>query len=187
MKIQYITEPREQYVTRTKTGAMKYTRTDYTCPLCKVPYSKREFDAHVQQEHGRRYDEAYATLFGLSYPVRCSCGKELHYSHKNRGFPKTCGNCSTGCADVPQYSSAEDAHKHAEQLKQMLANAKAEEIRLKKEAELSRIPLEQLNFPSPKYTPFMRRLSMQIRTCAINGETDKLKDLANFLDKKIDG
>ena len=170
MQIQYITEPREQYVTRVKTGTMKYVRTDYTCPLCNVPYSKRDFDAHVRATHGKRYDEAYAMLLGLAYPVRC-----------------TCGNCSTGCNETVQYSSAEDAHKHAEQLRQMLANAKAEELRLKKEAELSRIPLKDLPFPSRKYVTFLKRLAMDIRCYAVNGETDKLKELANFIDNKVAG
>lgn len=186
MKIQYVTEPRDQYVTRVKTGTMKYARTDYTCPLCNVSYSRREFDSHVSGKHGKRYDEAYAMLFGLPYPVRCTCGKELHYSALNKGFPKTCGNCSTGCVSVPKYSSAEDAHKHAEQLRQMLANAKAEELRLKKEAELSRLPLKDLPFPSRKYVTFLKRLAMDIRCYTVNGETDKLKDLANFITGKID-
>lgn len=187
MQIQYITEPRDQYVTRVKTGTMKYTRTDYTCPLCNVPYSKRDFDAHIRETHGKRYDEAYAMLLGLAYPVRCTCGKELHYSALNKGFPKTCGNCSTGCNETVQYNSAEDAHKHAEQLRQMLANAKAEELRLKKEAELSRIPLKDLPFPSRKYVTFLKRLAMDIRCYAVNGETDKLKELANFIDSKVAG
>jgi hypothetical protein len=31
----------------------------------------------------------------------------------------------------------------------------------------------------------MKRLTMMIRTYAVNGESDKLKELANFIDSKI--
>lgn len=185
MKINYVTTPLPQYVTSTIVPGMKYKRTTYTCPLCKAIYNKRDFEAHVFKTHGSRSDEAFAMLFGLPYPYRCSCGKDLHYSSLNKGFPKTCGNCSMGSADIPKYKSADDAHAHVEQLQAMLANAKAEELRLKKEAELSKVPLDQLNFPSSKYSPFMRRMTMDIRTYAVNGELEKLKELANFIDSKI--
>jgi len=185
MQIQYITEPLEQYISRTKTSGMKYTRTSYHCPLCKAPIPKRDFEEHVFKEHPNRSEEAFALLYGLPYPVRCSCGKELHYSEHHRGFPKMCGSCSTGCISEVNYKNAEDAHKHAEQLKQLIAHAKAEEIRLKREAELSRIPLKELTFPSRKYVAFLKRLSMDIRCFAINGEKDKLLGIANFIDNKV--
>lgn len=184
MKINYVTAPLLQYVTATSVPGMKYKRTTYTCPLCKAIYNKRDFEAHVFKTHGSRSDEAFAMLFGLPYPYRCSCGKDLHYSSLNKGFPKTCGNCTMGSADIPKYKSADDAHKHVEQLQAMLANAKAEEIRLKKESELSRIPLKDLPFPSMKYASFLKRLAMDIRIYAVNGELDKLKDLANFIERR---
>ena len=185
MKIEYVTKPLPQYVTTTIAPGMKNHRTTYTCPLCKIPYSKREFESHVFKTHGSRIDEAFAMLYGIPFPTRCTCGKELHYSQAKRGFPKTCGNCTMGSTEAPKYKNADDAHAHVEQLQAMLANARAEELRLKKEAELSKIPLEQLNFPSSKYNPFMKRLTMKIRTYAVNGETDKLKELANFIDSRI--
>jgi len=72
-----------------------------------------------------------------------------------------------------------------EQLKQLLANAEAEEKRLKREAEMEKIPLEELPFPSAKYVTLMRRLSKAIRINAVNGDQEKLLELANFLDKKL--
>jgi hypothetical protein len=185
MKVTYYTKPLPQYVSTKLEQGMKNHRTTYTCPLCKIPYSKREFESHVFKTHANRIDEAFAMLFGIPYPSRCSCGKELHYSQSNRGFPKTCGNCTMGSVDAPQYKNADDAHKHVEQLQAMLANARAEETRLKKEAELSRIHIEQLNFPSSRYNAFLRRLTMNIRTYAVNWEPEKLKELANFIDSKI--
>ena len=186
MKIDYITKPLPQYVTSTVAPGMKNHRTTYTCPLCKVSYSKREFESHVFTTHGTRSGEAFAMLYGVPYPSRCTCGKELYYSTAKKGFPKTCGNCSMGSTEPPKYKSADDARKHVEQLQALLAAAKAEETRLKKEAELSRIPLKDLPFPSMKYVSFLKRLTMDIRTYAVNGELDKLKELANFIDSKIE-
>jgi len=171
-------------VNTTLAPGMKNRRTTYTCPLCKHTCSKREFESHVLTTHSCRIDEAFAMLFGISFPNRCTCGKELHYSQAKHGFPKTCGNCSLD-ANVPQYKNAEDAHKHVEQLAAMLATARSEEQRLKKEAELLRIPIEQLSFPSSRYNPFLRRLTMNIRTYAVNHDMDKLKELANYIDSKI--
>lgn len=185
MKITYAIKPLPQYVTSKLVPGMKYRSTSYNCPLCKAVFSKREFETHVFKTHGSRVDEAFSMLYGIPFPARCTCGKELHYSQAKKGFPLTCGNCAMGTTETPTYKSAEDAHSHVEQLQALLANAKAEELRLKKEAELSRIPLEQLSFPSPKYSQFMRRLAMKIRTHAVNSEQDKLKELANFIDSKL--
>jgi hypothetical protein len=185
MKVTYFTKPLPQYISTSLVPGMKNHRTTYTCPLCRGTFSKREFEGHVFKTHGSRIDEAFAMLYGIPFPCRCTCGKELHYSQAKRGFPKTCGNCSMGSVDTPQYKSADDAHAHVEQLQAMLANAKAEEVRLKKEAELSRVPIEQLGFPSSKYNPFLRRLTMKIRACVCNHELDKLKELANFIDSRI--
>lgn len=186
MKMKYITEPLERFTVKRKSPDSNYTLTDYVCPFCKEQVSKRNFEQHVFSQHGRRSDECFAMLFGVPFPARCACGKELHYSSARKGFPTTCGDCATGSTAQAKYQSAGDAHKAVEQLAQMLANAKAEEIRLKKEEELSRVPLEQLGFPSSRYNPFMRRLSMAIRTHAINGEKDALIKLANLIDGKLE-
>lgn len=183
--IKYITEPLQQYVTRTKTKDMKYARTTYQCPLCKIPFSVREFAKHVDTTHALRKDECYAMLFGAPYPARCTCGKELHYSESHHGFPKTCGNCATGTTSKLNYKNAEDAHKHIAQLEAMLAQAKEEEKRLKQEAELSRIPLADLPYPTKKDTRFLKRLAMSIRTYAVNCEKEKLQELANVIDAKV--
>lgn len=185
MKITYITEPKEQYVTRQKTAEMKYTRTTYHCPMCKEPSVKREFEAHVFKKHARRVDEVFAMLYGMPYPVRCSCGKELHYSQAHKGFPTSCGTCDTGCVTQVQYKNAEDAHKHYEQLMAMVANAKYEEKRLKLEEELSKVPLSELPFPTKKDPRMLKRISMDMRVYAINGEKQKLLDLANFIDSRL--
>lgn len=183
--IKYITEPLQQYVTRTKTKDMVYARTTYQCPLCKVSVSNREFLKHVNTVHGSRKDECFAMLLGVPYPARCTCGKELHYSEANRGYPKTCGNCATGTTSKLNYKNADDAHKHIEQLEAMLAQAKEEEKRLKQEAELSRIPLADLPYPTKKDTRFLKRLAMSIRTYAVNCEKEKLQELANVIDAKV--
>ena len=186
MVIKYITEPLQQYVTRTKTKDMKYTRTTIHCPLCKAPFSIRDFAKHVDSEHGVRKDECYAMLLGVPYPSRCTCGKELHYSDAHRGFPKTCGNCATGTTSKLNYKNAEDAHKHAEQVRALLATILEEEKRLNQEAELSRIPLDQLPYPTRKDKRFLKRLSMAIRVFAVNCEKEKLVELANTIDAKME-
>lgn len=185
MKCNYITEPKAEFVTRTKTADMVYARTTYTCPLCKQSISNRQFDEHVDTVHATRRDEVYARLFGVEYPARCTCGKELHYSPANKGFPKTCGTCNMGTVSKVTYKNADDAHKHIEQLKAMLANAMEEEKRLKEEAELSRIPLADLPLPTGKDVRFLKRLSFAIRVHTVNCEKDKLLELANVIDSKL--
>lgn len=185
MKIKYITEPLEQYVTRHKSAETNYTTTEIHCPLCRTVVSKRGFEDHVFGVHGTRADEAFARLFGLPFPVRCTCGKELHYDRAHKGFPTSCGTCATGCTSQLSYESADDAHKHIEQLEQMLADARAEEKRLKKEAELSRIPLKDLPFPTKKDPRFLKRISMDIRVAAVNGDKQQLLDLAGIIDSLL--
>jgi len=185
MQLKFITEPKPQYVTHQKTEGMKYSRTTIHCPLCRQPFPKRNFEDHVYHDHGARVDECFAMLLGLPYPYRCSCGKDLHYSRINKGFPVSCGNCATGTLSKANYTSADDAHQHYLQLKALAAQAQAEELRLKKEAELSRIPLDQLPFPSRKDPRFLKRLSMSIRVHAVNGDKEKLQELANIIDRML--
>ena len=185
MKITYVTEPKEQYVTRQKTGDMKYARTTIHCPLCRQPYPKRVFEDHVFHDHGARADECFAMLYGLPFPARCSCGKELHYSRTAKGFPTTCASCTTGAVSKANYASADDAHRYIEQLQALIAEARSEEKRLKREAELSRIPIEQLPFPSRKDPRFLLRLSQRIRTAAAECDKETLFGLANLIDRII--
>ena len=185
MQLKYITEPKDQYVTHSKTEGMKYTRTTIHCPLCLTPFPKRNFEDHVFQKHPLRVDECFAMLFGLPHPYRCSCGKSLHYSRTYKGMPTTCGNCATGTLSKAEYTNSDDAHKHYLQLKEMAAQAKAEEIRLKKEAELSRIPIEQLPFPTKKDPRFLKRLSQKIRLHAAGCEKEELFALANLIDRML--
>lgn len=186
MHIKYITEPIEQYVTRMKTAGMKHARTTIHCPLCKAPFTKRSFEDHVYKEHAMRVDECFARLFGLPWPAKCACGHDLRYSRHNKGFPVTCGSCTTGAITGVDYKSAADAEKHAEQLAAMLAEAKEKARLLKKEEELDKIPLEQLPFPTGKYAKYMRRLSKMIRCYTINSERDRVYEILNAIDKKLD-
>lgn len=185
MNLKYITEPLDKYVTRTKNANMTYTRTTITCPLCMAPFPKRDFENHVFNGHGTRVDECFAKLFGISHPSRCTCGKELHYSPNHRGFPTTCGNCATGTLTGVEYKSVDDANAHVSQLEALLAQAKAQARKLEKEAELEKIPLEKLPFPSRKDPSLLMRISKLLRTHAVNGDRDKLIELANFIDKKV--
>ena len=185
MKVKYITEPKEQYITRTKTKDMIYARTTIHCPLCKAPIPSRQFEKHVRTEHTLRADECFAMLYGLPWPYRCGCGKELCYSSAHKGFPKSCGTCNMGTTSKLNYKNAEEAHKHVEQLEAMLAEAKSEEKRLSKEAELSRVPLAELPFPTKKDFRFLKRLSMGIRVNAVNCDKEKLFELANVIDNMI--
>lgn len=185
MQIKYIDTPKEQFVTRMKTGEMKYTRTTIHCPLCTSPFAKREFEDHVYKMHGTRADECFARLYGLPYPTRCaSCGNPIHYV-RHKGFPLTCANCTTGTVTGVEYKNADDAHKHVEQLTALLAQARSEEKRLAKEAELDRVPIEQLPFPSRKDPRFLQRVSKMMRTFFINGEKERGIELANLIDKVI--
>lgn len=186
MNIKYVTKPLPQYVVQYKSPKVKnYTLTDYVCPLCKCQTRNRFFGEHVDKTHAIRKDEVYAKLLGLNYPVQCKCGKELHYSDANKGFPVNCGKCNDFDAKNREYKNVDDAHNHVEWLKEQLAVAQAEETRLKKEAELDKIPIEKLPFPSIKYSKFMTRLSRLIRQYGINGEKERLIGLANMIDKKI--
>jgi hypothetical protein len=186
MKLNIKTEPLPQYVTHVKTAGMKYTRTNYQCPLCQIPFSKREFEDHVYKVHATRADECFAKLFGVPWPARCTCGRELHYSTTHKGFQTTCGNCTAGTiTGVAEYKNADEAKKAEAQLKAMLLHAQAEAKRLAKEAELDRIPLNELPFPSRKDPRMLRRIAKELRVYAINGEKDKLIQLANFLDSQL--
>ena len=186
MKLNIKTEPLPQYVTHVKTAGMKYTRTNYQCPLCQVPFSKREFEDHVYKVHATRADECFAKLFGVPWPARCTCGRELHYSTTHKGFQTTCGNCTAGTiTGVAEYKNADEAKKAEAQLKAMLLHAQAEAKRLAKEAELDRIPLNELPFPSRKDPRMLRRIAKELRVYTINGEKDKLIQLANFLDSQL--
>ena len=68
----------------------------------------------------------------------------------------------------------------------MLAEAKEKARLLKKEEELDKIPLEQLPFPSGKYAKYMRRLSKLIRCYTTNSERDRVYEILNAIDKKLD-
>ena len=186
IKLNYKTIPLPQYVTHTKSEGMKYTRTTYHCPLCQAPFSKREFEAHVYKYHGPRADECFAKLFGVPWPARCTCGHELHYSQTYKGFPTTCGNCTAGTITGAEYKNEEEARKAEAQLKALLVHAQAEAKRLAKEAELERTPLNELPFPSRKDPRFLKRISKDMRTYAINGEKEKLIQLANFIDGQLE-
>ena len=183
--IKYITKPIDRYMTRIKTENMVHAMTNYECPLCHGTFSKRYFEDHVYKVHGTRADECFAMLFGLPNPVRCSCGKELRYSMVKKGYPDRCGSCSTGSLSKAEYNTPEEARLHVEQLEQMLAEAKLEEKRLKKEAELNSVPLGSLPFPSRKDSRFLKKLSLEIRIKTANGDKDGLFEIANIVDKML--
>lgn len=184
MKIDYIKKPVERYVTVVKTPNMERSRTTYECPLCHACVKKRSFDDHAYQVHKGRADEAFALLYGVPLPAKCTCGRDLHYSREHRGFPTTCGMCTTDQQTI-DYKSSQDAHNHIEKLEQMLRDARERERSLKIEEKLSNTPLDQLPFPSVRYTAFMKRLSMEIRVAAANGDKDKLFELANFIKSRL--
>ena len=185
IKLNYKTVPLDQFVSHTKAAGMKYTLTNYTCPLCRGLIKKRDFEKHVYQEHAQRADECFAKLFGVPWPARCTCGRELHYSQTYKGFPTTCGNCAAGNITNAEYHSPDEANKAAAQLKAMFLHAQSEAKRLAKEAELERIPLNELPFPTRKDPRFIQRISKEIRVHAINGEKEKLIQLANFIDAQL--
>lgn len=182
MKITYITTPKQQYVTRNKPQGMKYTRTIITCPLCQQPFAKRDFEEHAYKFHGTRADECFAKLFGVPWPAKCTCGKDLRYSQANKGFPMSCGNCAMGTVTGVEYHSVDEAKQNVEKLKAALAFAQDEARRLAREDELNRTPIDQLPFPSRKDPRLLKKISMSMRTFAINGEKDNLIKLANFID-----
>lgn len=185
MRVTYITKALDKWTTVIKTPQMKKARTEYECPLCHGTVKKRDFEEHAFKEHKSRSEEALSLLYGLPYPYRCSCGKDLHYSSLHKGFPTCCGNCSTGTVTEVDYKNSKEARTHIEQLEQLLKIARDKETQLKKEEELSKIPLDKLLFPSIKYKYFMKRLSSQIRVSVINGEKDKLIEIANLIDNKF--
>jgi hypothetical protein len=67
----------------------------------------------------------------------------------------------------------------------MLLAAKEQEKKLRQEEKLETVPLEELPFPSVKYKTFMARLAMAIRVNAVNGDKDKLFELANFIQSRL--
>lgn len=185
-KINYITTPLEKFVTKQKGEGQKNFRTSIHCPLCLAPFSKREFEDHVYTKHVTRVDECMAKLFGVPFPARCECGRDLHYSRTFHGFPKSCGQCETGCVNgQTEYKNADDAAKHVAQLEAYLAHAKAEQKRLAKEAEFDRIPTAELPFPTRKDPRLLRRISKLMRTFAVNGDKEEMLKLANFIDKMV--
>ena len=185
MKLNYITKPRDQYVTHLKTESMKRTRTLYQCPLCQCNIPKRSFEDHVYTKHKLRADEAFAMFYGVKWPAKCSCGRDLHYNRTHRGFQVSCGYCTQPDNNTTTYKSANDAHSHVEQLEQMLLAAKEQEKKLRQEEKLETVPLEELPFPSVKYKTFMARLAMARRVNAVNGDKDKLFGLANFIQSRL--
>ena len=136
MKLKYITEPLEKFVSRRKNADKNYTITTIHCPLCNEPSLKREFEEHVLRKHSSRVDECFARLFGIHWPARCACGHELKYSRQHKGFPTVCGACQTGTVSKLEYKSSDEADKAIEQLKAMLDKAKEEKKRLETEEKL---------------------------------------------------
>lgn len=189
MNLNYITEPLAQYVTRTKGEGMKHTRTSYHCPLCRAVIPKRNFEDHVLTEHAVRAQECFAMLYGVPWPAKCKvCNRDLHYSPAHKGFQRVCGTCimgSNSAATSTEYKNADDARQHIAKLEALLANAKEEAKRLDREAELDRIPLKELPFPSRKDPRFLMRVSKLMRMYAINSEKERLVDLANTIDAKL--
>lgn len=187
MKLNYITEPLDQYVTRHKGEGMKHARTTYHCPLCKGPIPKRSFEEHVLTEHAVRAQECFAMFYGVPWPAKCNgCGRDLHYSPSHKGFQRICSNCAMGeVTGSTEYKSPDDARQHIAKLEAILAHAREEAKRLDREAELDRIPLKELPFPSKKDPRFMMRISKLIRCFTVGGEKDKLIDLANTIDAKL--
>lgn len=186
MKINYVTTPLEKYVTCNKPEGAKYSRTSYTCPLCGETVAKHNFEEHVKTKHPANVDKAFALLFGLEYPVRCSCGKMLHYSTVNHGYPTSCGTCTESSRSTMVYTSAEDALNHIKKMEEDIAYARQEAKRLEKEAELSRTPLKDFPFPTRKDTRFLKRLAIELRTHTVNGDKEKLFELANFISSIAD-
>lgn len=128
MTIKYKTTPLQQFIVEYQSpNGSNDKLTDYICPLCKTQVRKRYFGEHVNKVHALRKDEVFAKLFGLASPYYCSCGKELHYSDANKGFPTRCGKCTENDVVERTYKNAEDAHAHVEKLKELLATAQAEE------------------------------------------------------------
>ena len=68
----------------------------------------------------------------------------------------------------------------------LYVEAKEKARLLKKEEELDKIPLDQLPFPSGKYAKYMRRLSKLIRCYTTNSERDRVYEILNAIDKKLD-
>lgn len=186
MKINYVTIPIEKYVTRNKPEGAKHSRTSYTCPLCGETVAERKFEEHVKTDHPANVDKAFALLFGLEYPVRCSCGKMLHYSPANHGFPTSCSMCAESSHGTMVYTSAEDALNHIKKMEEDIAYARQEVKRLEMEAELSCTPLKDFPFPTRKDTRFLKRLAIELRTHTVNGDKEKLFELANFISSIAD-
>ncbi len=184
--MKFINTPKDQYITRIKSEGMTYSRTSIHCPLCRSIFPKRSFEDHVYQEHSARADECFAMLFGIPFPTRCSCGHDIHYV-RGKGFPVQCPNCATGTFSTPEYKDVNDANLHIHQLEEMLANAKNEAKRLKKQAEVDKIPLDKLPFPSRKNPIFLMKLSKLMRVAAVNGDQKQIFDLANIVDSFIKG
>ena len=185
MKITYNTQPLPQYVHIIKAPGMLRARTEYNCPLCNSIIPKRDFDEHVYKSHANRVDECFARLLGLQYPVKCSgCNKELHYNSTYHGFPKTCSNCiSKDSNGSTEYKNSQEAHEHVKKLEQQLAEACLKEKEMKEEEETLKKPLTEFPFPSMRYNSFMRRLSLELRTHAINFDKDRLLEICNLIDK----
>lgn len=185
MKLNYITKPNSKFVSILKTESMKRARTIYQCPLCLQTFSKHSFEDHVYSTHRFRVDEAFAAFYGAS--LHCSgCGKDLHYSRQYRGFPTVCSSCSSKSISTSStsYRSSADAHNHVEQLELLLLEAKQREKELKAQEQLESTPLEKLPFPSRKYKAFLTRVALEIRVGAVNGDKQRLLDLATFIDSR---
>lgn len=186
MRIEYKTTPMPQYINHIKTVNMKRARTEYICPSCGVHVRKRDFEKHVVDTHKNKADEVFAKFYGLQFPVKCSCGRELHYSPSNRGFPTSCGLCvENDVKGISDFRNSSEATSAIEKMEKDLAEAKRRKKELEQEEALEKLPLDQLPFPSAKYKTFMKRLALTIRVKTLNGEKDKLMELATFIENKL--
>lgn len=170
-----------QYLTKQKAEGAQKAMNLIHCPSCRQPFYARAFEQHVYTTHGANADKVFAMLYGLEYPVKCSCGRELRYSETHKGFPVKCGHC-TGAKGDTQYATAEDALKEAQELEERAAAAREAAKQIAAARDLSNLPLQQMPFPTKKDPRLLRRISMDMRTYAVNGDKDRLIDLANYVD-----
>lgn len=175
--------------------------TEIQCPLCQpgLVYPVRDIVDHIERDHARRKQEAYAKLFGVTQ-MKCDCGRDLMFNTNLGIFPRKCNSCQgADLAEKPSTTSIDllvkgKSSKEIEELIEFRKLKFAEEMEALKgvhekklESEnFSRIDLKSLR---PRLTEqvkvFLKKFTTDMRPLIASNDQAAAFELLNYMDSYI--
>lgn len=166
------------------------------CPFCSgLTFDKRDFYDHVIQVHAKRKDEVLAKLFGLQYPVLCSCGKTVTFDENTGIYSRKCRYCLASDKSLHSNASKElSLEELMEQQRNLEATFKAKQEEIAAQIEAAKRELEwksvDIYSMKPRFLPeaakFVRKISYELRVSLAGGQKDYGFKILNYLDKYLD-